>query len=419
MARRAWRIGVLCILLLGITVSPVSAQTDGDGLAPLPTQATCVPWPTQGWPTAPVSPGVDPAAVDALGAQMVGPGAGDSVVVVHAGRLVYERYADGLGPENFLPSFSISKSFVATLVGMLVDDGVLALDQRAPIDEWGDPDDPRHEITIRHLLHMSSGLLWNEVYGDESADPFQLQQAGDHVAFVTERPLEAVPGTSFRYSTGDTAVLAGAIARVLGVSGPSYDALIRSRIFDPMGMDPALPGFDDLGVWRGGSTTITTTRNYAKLGLLYLRGGVWDGQQLLSRQWVDFVRTPGLVPTYGAHFWLRGDDRFAMIGLLGQGVEIVPRLDLVVAVNNNPQRDAHIDAMVSLFQNAQAPECPEGVAPAADSPPPVATLPATGARAGTLVVFAGLSIALGGLAVLASFIAHVAVPIHRSGRRTG
>lgn len=360
---------LLALVLGGLGVAPVSAQTDGPPPADLPTQLECVPWPTEQWPTAGLPAGVDPAAVEELASRIVSPEGGDSVVVIHGGQVVFERYAEGLGPDSLMPSFSLSKSFAATLAGVLIDDGTLDLDERAPIEAWADPDDPRNAITVRHLLTMSSGLEWDETYGDESADPYQLQQAGDHSAFVIERPLQFEPGSQFRYSTGDTAVLAKVIAEAAGVQGPSYEALIRDRLFEPMGMDPALVGFDDVGIWRAGSTTITTTRNYAKLGFLYLRNGLWDGQQLLSPEFVEFARTPALSPSYGAGFWLRGDDRFQMLGILGQGVEIVPSLDLVVAVNNDPNRSGHLGEMVDLFQDVADPECPPE--------PPATTSPST------------------------------------------
>jgi CubicO group peptidase (beta-lactamase class C family) len=405
MTRRTWRIVLALVVLVALPATPASAQTGGAELTPLPSQAPCVPWPTQAWPTAPIPAGVDAAAVEALGAQIVGPDGADSVVVVHAGRLVYERYADGVGPDTPLPSFSISKSFVATMLGMLVGDGTVRLDDRVPIEAWDDPADPRHDITFRHLVTMTSGLQWDELYGDESADPFQLQFAPDTVGFVSVRPLEAPPGTFFRYSTGDTAVLSGAMARAADVSGPSYDALLRARIFDPLGINPVNAAQDERGIWRGGSVTVTTTRNYAKLGHLYLRGGVWEGQQLLPRDWVDFVRTPALVPYYGAGFWLRGDDRFAMIGVLGQGVEIVPSADLVVAVNNSPLRDAHLGAMAELFENAEAPDCsdvpaaPPTTAPPGSSVAGVGTLPATGSSAGQLLPAGLAAVLLGALAM--------------------
>ena len=126
---------------------------------------------------------------------MVGPHKGDSVVVIHSGRLVYEKYADGLTANFVLPSFSVSKSFTSTVVGLLVDDGKLALDRRAPISEWSAPTDPRRAITLRNILNMSSGLQWNENYSDAQSDVLQMVTAGDESSYVIAKPLDAKPGS--------------------------------------------------------------------------------------------------------------------------------------------------------------------------------------------------------------------------------
>ncbi len=258
----------------------------------LPPQLKCVAWPTHGWPTGALPAGVDKAAVEAAGAQMVGPNKGDSVVVIHSGRLVYEKYADAVTADTVLPSFSVSKSFTSTMIGLLVDDGKLALDRRAPINDWSAPTDPRRAITLRNILNMSSGLQWNENYSDPQSDVFQMVAAGDESAYVIAKPLDAKPGSRWQYSTGDTAVLGRIIGDTAHVSGDAYQAYLHERLFDPIGINPVVAGLDAAGRWQAGWLTNTTTRNFAKLGLLYLRDGVWENKQFLSSSWVDFVRTP-------------------------------------------------------------------------------------------------------------------------------
>ena len=150
----------------------------------LPPQGDCVPWPTESWPTGPLPEGVDATAVAELGERMVGPGGGDSVVVIHGGRLVYENYAEDVTAEDIMPSFSMSKSFTSTVIGLLVDDGLLALDERAPIPEWESPDDPRHVITLRNILNMSSGLQWYESYTDGASDVIQMVLSPDSAGYA-------------------------------------------------------------------------------------------------------------------------------------------------------------------------------------------------------------------------------------------
>jgi CubicO group peptidase (beta-lactamase class C family) len=331
----------------------------GDDLPALPSQLDCVDWPTAGWPTGAIPAGVNAAAVARLGEELVGPDASDSLVVIHGGRLVFERYADGVTAETILPSFSMSKSFTSTVIGLLVDDARLALDAPAPVAEWSAPGDLRGEITVRHLLNMSSGLKWYEGYSDVQSDVIQMVRSADQAGYAIARPAEVEPGTRFQYSTGDTMILARIIATTAGVSGDSYRRFLHESLLDPLGIDPVVPGFDGAGTWTGGWSTNTTTRNFAKLGLLYLRHGVWEDEQFVSESWVDFVRSPA--PTYagyGGQFWLNDDGSFSMIGLGGQEVLIVPDLDLIVAVNNG----YGASQMVDLFRGGAPATC--GQAPA-------------------------------------------------------
>jgi CubicO group peptidase (beta-lactamase class C family) len=290
---------------------------------------------------------------------MVGPGRGDSVVVIHGGRLVYEQYAPGSTADSIEFSASLSKSFTSTVIGLLVDQNALALDAPAPIPEWSAPTDPRHAITLRNLLNMSSGLRWNEDYSlGPDSDVLQMVLGGDDEAgYAVTRPLAHPPGTVWNYSTGDTAVLGRIIADTAGVSGNAYLAYLHRVLFDPLGIDRVEPGLDGVGHWRAGWQTNTTTRNFAKLGLLYLRNGMWENEQFLSRKWVKFVRTPSVVRFYGGQFWLRPNGSFEMIGLLGQLVDIIPRLDLIIAVNNGQAGDG---AMLDAFHHAARPSCRAG-----------------------------------------------------------
>jgi CubicO group peptidase (beta-lactamase class C family) len=351
-------VAVTCFLVVqGDPPTALALAFDANGpgsRSDLPPQLKCVAWPTHGWPTGALPAGVDKAAVEAVGAQMVGPNKGDSVVVIHGGRLVYEKYAEGVTANSVLPSFSVSKSFTSTMIGLLVDDGKLALDSRAPIKEWSAPTDPRRAITLRNILNMSSGLRWNEDYSDGNSDVFQMVAAADEAAYVIAKPLDAKPGSRWHYSTGDTAVLGRIIGDTANVSGDTYQAYLHKRLFDPLGINPVVAGVDKAGRWRAGWLTNTTTRNFAKLGLLYLRDGVWESRRFLSSNWVNFVRTPSPAYSgYGGQFWLDGDGSFRMIGLFGQTVHIIPELDLIVAINNGGSDFP----MVDLFRNAEAPSC--------------------------------------------------------------
>lgn len=176
--------------------------------------------------------------------------------------------------------------------------------------------------------------------------------------FAASKPLVGEPGADWSYSTGDTMILAGIIARTVG-TGPTLDAFLHQRLFDAIGMGPMALGFDDKGVWIGGAFADTTSRSFAKFGLLYLRAGLWDGAQVLAEGWAEYARTPApSYSGYGAQFWLGGiAGSFRALGFLGQQIEIVPDLDLIVVVNSSNGNHADVGAIVDQFSRAALPGC--------------------------------------------------------------
>lgn len=320
----------------------------GDAVPPpgFPPQPSGVAWPTEAWPEAEFPLGVDRAAID--DAVATGFGSADnearvrSVLIVQGGSIVYERYHPLDSADTVFPSFSVAKSFTSALVGSIVDDGLLDVDAPAPVDEWQASGDPRAEITTADLLHMSSGLEWTEEYGPGSA---ALRMFGaEHAAAVPiEAPLASEPGTVYNYSTGTSAILADIVADVLGGT-EAFDEYVGERLLDPLGMSSVELMRDGSGHFLGGIGFNTTARDFARFGLLYLRGGVWDGETILSPEWIEYTLTPSPTnPEYGAHWWLRGgtDDAFAALGLFGQQIVVVPSLDLIVVTTANQGSDPY------------------------------------------------------------------------------
>jgi CubicO group peptidase (beta-lactamase class C family) len=320
-------------------------------LIPLPRQPRGVPWPTSKWPHAGIPPEV---ALDRLLDQVcdnTGPLATTyAVVVIHRGRLIAERYHGGLPHfdrppepvtvESRLLSWSMAKSMLHAVVGLLVKDGRLDLDAPADVPEWSAPDDPRHTITLRHLLAMRDGLDFAEDYVDDRTSDVIAMLFGDGQAdmghFAADRPLAAAPDARFNYSSGTTNIISAVVARLLGPGAP-YEAFLHERLFGPIGMASARPAFDGAGTWVASSYVRATARDFARFALLYLRDGVWDGTRLLPEGWVDYGRTIESVDPedgpYGAHWWgVAGDTlgTFRASGFEGQSITICPALDLVV-----------------------------------------------------------------------------------------
>jgi CubicO group peptidase (beta-lactamase class C family) len=321
-------------------------------LVALPSQPAGVDWPTEQWPLGELPPAVDLTALLDEVCDDDGPLAETyAVVVVHRGRIVGERYQGALEhfdrpptpvtAETPLLSWSMAKSVLHAVVGLLVGAGRLDLDAPAPVPEWTDPGDPRHAITLRHLLAMRDGLDFAEEYvdGDVSDTIEMLFGAGqsDMAHFAADRPLAAPPGTRFNYSSGTSNIISGIVARTVG-PGESYARFLHSRLFGPLGMTSADPEFDEAGTWVASSTLRASARDYARFGLFYLRDGMWDGVRLLPSGWVDQARTwvsedPDDASPYGAHWWgVAGDTlgTFRASGYEGQSITLCPTLDLIV-----------------------------------------------------------------------------------------
>lgn len=305
-----------------------------------------------------------------------------ALVVMHGGRVIAERYAPGYGPDSRLISWSMAKSVTAVLVGMMVADGRLALDEPAIVPEWQTPRDGRAAITLRHLLHMSSGLDHTEmaegsvaIFDADTPRMLFLDGREDVARYAETRPLEAVPGEKHEYSTATSHILVDIMTRSLTDSKDPVvrrDAMLeyaRGRLFEPLGMTSALPEFDRNGTMLGGSFIHATTRDWAKFGEFLRNNGSVRSAQMMPTSWMRFMKTPSKTDaSYGAHIWLNRkrkegrdpvlfpgkapSDVFAALGHLGQFVVVSPQHRLtIVRLGNTPddQLDPVNDQLAKLI----------------------------------------------------------------------
>jgi CubicO group peptidase (beta-lactamase class C family) len=293
-----------------------------------------------------------------------------SLLVVHRGRILYERYAPGVDVRTRTRTWSTAKSIASTLVGLAVDRGLLELDAPLPFDwppdeldeigsrvgsrspmvgaiDWPPAGyeraaDPRRRVTLRHVLNMSSGLYpvdneYNDVYGSGLS-----YFGGWSSALVArDRGLVRQPGAVWDYENSETLLAVFALRTALG-DPRAYLEFPRRALFDRIGMRNTVAGVDRFGDFVMSSQVYTNARDLARLGLLYLHRGVWNGQRILPESWVDFVRSPAPATArfgnfYGGQFWLVPDprtdlpqDAYTTAGAQGQFAIVVPSHDLVV-----------------------------------------------------------------------------------------
>jgi CubicO group peptidase (beta-lactamase class C family) len=242
--------------------------------------ASTAPWPEgNGVQT---KPELDRILADAA---LAGPGA-RAIVVVDHGRIVAERYAPGFTATTPLLGWSMSKTIVAGLIGMLVKDGKLALDQSGfwPADGSG-----RDHIRIADLLAMSSGLRFNEEYGAVSDITTMLYLKADMAGFARDQPLAHPVGEFWSYSSGTAVILSRIVQDAAGAAASSF---VNDRLFNPLGMNSATMESDERGTLVGSSYTYATARDWARYAQFLLQEGIWQGQELLPSGYVAMMATP-------------------------------------------------------------------------------------------------------------------------------
>ncbi len=260
-----------------------------------------------------------------------------TVLVAYKNHIIAEKYVNGFIKDTPILGWSMTKSVLATLFGILDFEGKIDLDQPAPIASW--QDDERKNITLNHLLRMQSGLAWDEDYsGISDVTRMLFLDADMTLAQEKKKPL-AQPTEIWNYSSGTSNLLSG-ILRDQFETHQEYLDFPYKALIDKIGMHSMLIEADMMGNYVGSSYGWANTRDWAKFGILYLNKGNWNGDQLFDTSWVDYVTTPTLHSdgTYGGHFWLNAEgkypdvpkDLYSANGYQGQHVFIIPSKDLVV-----------------------------------------------------------------------------------------
>ena len=350
--RAAFRKGLGCVIMApDQTFEDIKSLPVLDMPAP-PGDPATIPWPDgdliQG---SSLPPGVDAGALAAASDWAFNRESPEqvtlSLLVVHQGQIIHERYAPGVDLTTRTRTWSTAKSIAVTLIGMLVDQGRLALDEPLGF-EWlprmASPEtDPRNAITLRHLLNMSSGLYPVDSRGMEYATGSGLAYwaGASSIRGARNRALMREPGTFWDYENYDTILAVYAMKLALG-DDQAYLEYPRRALLDRIGMRNTLLSVDRFGNFILSSQVYTNARDLARFGLLYLQNGMWNGERLFSEEWNEFVRTPAPATTkrgnfYGGQWWLVPDDRtdvprdaYSTAGNRGQYAIVVPSHDIVI-----------------------------------------------------------------------------------------
>ena len=267
-----------------------------------------------------------------------------AVVVVHEGSVIAERYAPGIGIDTQLLGFSMTKSVVSALIGILTQQGLVTPSMPAPVPEWRGVNDPRREIEVEHLLRMTTGLALDETNSGFDPSSQMIYLHNDMAGFAVKAAPIAPPGTRWAYSSASAQILARIFRDAAG--GPEQAlALAWRELFNPLGMRNVTLQFDGTGTLQGSSAMLASARDWARFGLLYLNDGVVGGRRLLHEDWIDFSAAATLGTEYGAGFYTNRSehehakgrasmgiphDAFFAFGDMGQRIVILPAQHMVI-----------------------------------------------------------------------------------------
>ena len=260
-----------------------------------------------------------------------------SVIVIYKDKIIAEKYDTGFTKNSKILGWSMTKSITSAVFGVLDQQGKFDIYKPAPIPEW--TNDERKIITTNDLLHMNSGLEWEENYNTICDATQMLFQAEDMSRSQLEKPAAFKPDTHWNYSSGTTNLLSG-ILRKQFKTHQEYLDFWYTNLIDKIGMNSMLIETDMAGNYVGSSYGWATTRDWSKFGLLYLHKGNWNGEQILNENWIKYTATPTNTSNgqYGAQFWLNAGGRFPdapkdmfyCSGYQGQMIAIFPSHDLVI-----------------------------------------------------------------------------------------
>ena len=352
---RALILTLLCLVLVACSEGTLPPTSPTIASQPL----SGAYWPTQGWrSSSPEEQGMHGQMLEDLltSIRKSGPDL-DSLLIIRHGYIVSETYFHDYAPDKVHQQYSCTKSFIATLIGIAIDRGLIA-DTSQPVTdlipgyELDDLDPHKRQMTLEHLLTMTTGLGWQE----EDPTFAALYRSDDWVSYVMGLPMLARPGSEFNYCSGCSHVLS---AIIQSASGMNTQDFAKDSLFAPLGISNFDWETDPDGTPIGGWGLFLTPRDMAKLGYLYLHAGEWDGEQVVSSSWIQraaqkLVDADGYFG-YGYQWWIYPRfGAYAALGRDGQTIFVVPEQDLIVVTTAGAQPNH--DAIFERIENGILPE---------------------------------------------------------------
>ncbi len=318
-----YREGLGCTLAFARTPAQIQAQTVD---------------PIASSPAVPLPVNIDPAI--SLDAFFEEPDADYSeryntfaVVVAHHGEIIAEKYDNKHGKDSRMLSWSMAKTVTGMLTGIM--------DQQGMATKYDTVAAGEHMISVENLMRMSSGLQWDETAGAGSSDLANMWYLNsDSAAYAKNKPVAYKAGSEFHYSTGTTQILSEYIGQKMGGNLQSIYDFYQTQLFAPLGINNAVIEHDEVGTFRGGARVFLTPHDWIKIGQLLINKGVWNGQQLISEQWIEEMMSPGASDYYGGQLWLNDmgiwvldlpKDTVSLRGHRGQYLVVIPSKDIIVA----------------------------------------------------------------------------------------
>lgn len=276
-----------------------------------------------------------------------------NVLIIKNGYIVAEQYYSAYTADSLHPIYSCTKSITSALMGIAMDEGYIeSVDEKVidyfPEHEFENPSEQKDNINIENLLTMSAGFEWFEMeypYDNDQNTFYQWIRSDDRIQFVLDLPLVTLPGEAFNYNTGISHVLSAIIQRSTGIR---TDLFAKEHLFEPIGISDYQWHIDSKNIATGGHGLRLSPRDMAKIGYLYLKHGIWEGEQIVPENWIEASSMAHIqrkyIPEfyYGYHWWVKPNSYYNAVGANGQWIFIIPDYDLVVVFTNNINEDEYL-----------------------------------------------------------------------------